>query len=199
MIRLGDPVNDWQFADADSDITFDNPNIRIVRVDVRTEVRSSVYMDYGSGPIFLAVVDGYETLEFIAEGAFTFHGDAPVFVRSADSTHVAAPNTDEEIFTKMHERRAVAPEILEMQKMVHKNMERLKAAMLRDVEGLRRSTERQLKRERDALEESKASAGPAVETALAAGSGRSSASADSVVEEPEGGGTPKSGKPGKKA
>lgn len=164
-LRLGwiaGSANDWIYADATAEIMFDAVRERVVKMDVRTEVRAALFVTFEDGePHFLCWVDGLESIEFNTSSAFTLYGDQPIYVRTADSTIVGQPNTDAEIFTKMHDRRPIAPEILEMQKVMHKNMERLKAAVQRDLDGMRRSTERDLEKRRKALAEAEAAAAAA--------------------------------------
>lgn len=161
-IRLGWLSEDWLYAAEGAEITFSAVRERIVKMDVRVEARTNLFVtDTNDEPHFLCTVDTMESIEFNARSAFTLYGDGPIYVRTADSTSVAAPNTDEEIFTRMHDRRPVAPEILEMQKLVHKNMQVMKAQMARDIDGMRRSTERELTRRREALAEAERNAAEA--------------------------------------
>ena len=159
-IRLGRPMPglEWHYADADEEILFPKQEPRVVKFDVRTEVRSSLFADFGEGTVFLCVVDGMETVELVADGPFQVHGEAPIYLRSAELQYIHSENLDSEIFTKMHERRPIAPEIQEMQRAMHKNLQRMKAEMLRDIEGMRRATERQNARNLEA-EAAKVAAG----------------------------------------
>lgn len=161
VIRLGRPVEDWMYCEASSEVTFPNENLRNVRMDIRTEVRTSIYADFGHGDVFLCNIDGIETVEFTASGAFSLSGDGPMYVRSNDSIYVNAENVDDDIFTKMHERRPMAPEFVEMQKLMHRNSERMRAQMMRDVDGMMRSTRRELERREKALLEAEAAAAAA--------------------------------------
>lgn len=165
-LRLGWLSEDWIYADATSEITFEASRERVIKMDVRTEQRTNLFVtDEDGEPHFLCTVDVMESIEFNAKGAFGLYGDAPIYVRTADSTSVALQNDDPEIFTKMHDRRPVAPEIMAMQKLVHQNMERMRATMMRDLAGMKRSTERELARRADALakaeEDAKAAGKPA--------------------------------------
>lgn len=163
-LRLG-KMADWMFIDSNDELTFAGVEPRLVKAEFRSEVRQSVYIDEGDGQKFLFVLDGYENVEFTVGGPFALYSDGPLYVKTADSSYVHSDNTDEEIFTKMHEKRAIAPEIAAMQRVMAINMERLKADMRRDMEGMRRATERQARRDAEALSAAlAASAGAGEET-----------------------------------
>lgn len=149
MLRLGWLTKDWTPAEVEEQIMFEAVRERVVKMDVRVESPTNLYVVWNEGEVqFLCHVDAMESIEFNAPGAFSLFAEAArMYVRTADSTYVFFENTDEEIFTKMHDRRPIAPEILEMQKVVHRNMQKMKAQMMRDIDGMKRAAERQLKRD----------------------------------------------------
>lgn len=151
--RVTGENNEWQVVEAAGSLYFEADRPRTVKMDVRAQEPVCIFLDVDdeADAEFLCVVDGYDNIEFIVDGPFSLTCDKLMFVRTDDSTYVHAPNADEEIFTKMHDRRPIAPEIMAMQRLVHKNMEQMRSQMLRDVEGMKRSTERELKRRSDAM------------------------------------------------
>lgn len=154
-IRLGDLENDWLFAEGDSEILFPGRAKRTVRLDVRTEVRCALFVVFNDEkPRFLTTVDGLETVEFTAPGPFTLYGEGPIHVRTADATYVGFPNTDEETFTKVFDRRPVSPEMEAIRLLIHKNKQEMRAQLARDYEGMKRSLEKEYAR-REALDKAR--------------------------------------------
>lgn len=160
VLRLG-KLTDWKVVKDEEDIVFTSDRPRIVKMAIRTEVRQSMYIDTPDWSEFLCIVDGYQEVEFTVEGVFSLRGEGGFSVLSADSTYVGIPNTDEEVFTRMHEKRPIAPEILAMQKVMAKNMDRLKADIRRDMEGMERARRRQERREAELAAEIAAAAAEA--------------------------------------
>lgn len=173
MLKLG-KLTDWIAVQEGDEAIFDATTPRRVKVEIRTLVRENVFISIGEDdPRFLCVVDGYENVEFFVDGPFTLAAEGPMFVRSVDSARLGMENTDEEIFTKMHDRPAIAPEIAAMQRVVARNMERMRAQMFADVQGMVRSTERENKRRAAAAEAAERAAADAARE-RASGDGQSS-------------------------
>lgn len=160
MIRLGNPSKDWAYCDGSQEITFPKQEARVVKIDVRTESPGSLFYDLGDGPVFLCqILTSQETVEFVAEKDFVLYCEAPAYYRSQELFHIHSDNEDEEIFTKMHERRPVSPEMEAINRLVHKNMQRERAKLFADVAGMMRATEREYARREAARQAAEEAAG----------------------------------------
>lgn len=155
MLKLG-KLSDWVFVEPGQEMTFDQETPRRVKIEIRTEVRETVMIDSGDGPGFFCVVELYENVEFYAEGPFALTAEGPMYIRTADSIRLGMANADDEIFTRMHDRPPIAPEIAAMQRIMARNMETMRAQMKRDVAGMMRSTERENRRRAVAAEAARA-------------------------------------------
>lgn len=122
-------------------LDFNGNRPRVVRLEVNAPSPSRLYLydrDEGGG-IFLAKVDGRDSVEFHAGGKFSLMADAECYVYTADGQHIHHEAIDPVIFTRITERRQIPAEIAHMQQMMQINIERRLAAQRSEFNDLLRS------------------------------------------------------------
>lgn len=119
-------IDKWQNLKEGDALAFSNPRPRNVRVEVNAPTKSSLYyVDPEGEVIFLALVEGRDTIEFGSTGAFqlTVEG-APVMVYTADGADISMKPVSHGSFTKIVERRRRNPELEQIAALMQRNMER---------------------------------------------------------------------------
>lgn len=167
MIRVGD-LTQFQELDGDKIAPFTSDRPRTVRITFNAPQRTVINvipldpdgsMPEDRDPLFLAVVEGLEEVEFYAMGSFALACEADrVWFRTVDGAEVAAVVPDAETFTRIHERRVRNPEIEALQHVMQQSFERRMAPMLREAEALRAEREA-FHAEREAINTAASAAG----------------------------------------
>lgn len=141
MIRVGD-LKLFQFLELGALAPFLSERKRTVRVTVNAPhktVLSIVPMGDGGSieddvePIYLATVEGLETVEFTAEGPFGLSADGDIYFKTPDGDHIHVVIPGAETFTRIAERRARNPELERLQQMLMANQERRMSAAINDL------------------------------------------------------------------
>lgn len=112
----------------------DRPRTVRLEVNARDRVRLFVQQE-GGEPAFLAIVEGRDTVEFSANGAFDLYvegGECAVYTADGDDWSVA--EVDAVTFTKIVERRIRNPELELMMAITRQNMETRLAAQSAEME-----------------------------------------------------------------
>lgn len=138
-------VSKWSRLCEGGSLKFGASRPRAVRLEVNAPRAVGIYLfDAESGEaLFLARVEGRDTVEFHTGGAFTLVSDGEVFVYTAGMEHIHHVAVDPVIFTRITERRQVNPEIAAIQRLMQINIERrlaeqrneFNAALARVVQG----------------------------------------------------------------
>lgn len=132
MIILND-IHKWVPVDAKEGIVFHNRNPRPITLDFNVDGEASMYILVGDEktPYFLGLVKGRQTLKFVTPDKFVLVNktiDVNAYVLSRDSTKVHREVLDEEIFTTLHEPRAVDPDVQRMMDKINIGVQRRLAA-----------------------------------------------------------------------
>lgn len=133
----------WAMIPAGQVLKLSGEHRRKVRVEVNCEAPTRLDViegeDEGEKGTFLAVVQGYEVLEFVVSGVArlvpTTEGEVWYFTNDGDQ--IAADMPELESFTKIASRRARNPELEMMMFKMNQNMERRLATQAAEIEALR--------------------------------------------------------------
>lgn len=118
-------LESWNTLEEGKALKFEGNRPRRVNLAVNAPGETLLYVDYGTGPTFLARVIGRDDLEFAVPGAFTLFADETscrVFSVDGDNPAVVVPEAV--TFTKIAERRPRNPELEQMQYLMMQNMEK---------------------------------------------------------------------------
>lgn len=121
MIKVNDPLNSVELL-PENGIVFKGKTRRWVRIAVRAPFATRLYYrhTYDNGDekdIFLALVEGQETVEFVANGSFVLGCDSVCFLHFVDGDDIAMRYPDAESFTKVTEKRPRNPDVERLQHM----------------------------------------------------------------------------------
>lgn len=114
---------------------------RPVRIEVNTETTTRLDWIEGEKGTFLAVVNGYEVVEFVAgpEGHLVATSEGEVWFFTNDGDQVATARPEAVSFTKIATRRARNPELERMMYKMEQNMNRRMAAQQAEIEAMLRA------------------------------------------------------------
>lgn len=182
MIDLKD-LGRWQALGEGASIRFEADKMRRFRLEVNTPNRTRFYLVNGTDVTFLASVDGYEVIQFIAPEVFEITSDgaeALIYTTEFEQTSVEIP--DAVIFTKIAERRARNPELEYMMSKVQENMDRRLAVATRDFEQRTAALAAQIKANANVDTGTPVSGSAPVRSESDAGAGESGA--DDIADDP---------------
>lgn len=148
MQNIGDVVG-WMSFDSNQQMGFTGNRAREIVVHVNAPYATlfaiEPVLDTGEteDPIFLARVEGFDTLKFnVPAGPFNLlridGGNHSVHIRTADGQRQHRENVTLEKFTQIHERRQLSPEYQYVLDQVQKNAMRNMQMMGAELEELRR-------------------------------------------------------------
>lgn len=120
----------WQRLVEGRSLSFPTARARVVRLEVNAPRAVGLYLfDAATGEaLFIARVEGRDTVEFYSGGNFELVSDGEVYVYTADGESVHYEAIDPVIFTRIVERRQLNPEIAAIQRAMNINIERRLAA-----------------------------------------------------------------------
>lgn len=123
-------VTKWKRLCEGQSLTYPNARPRVVRLEVNAPRAVGLYLfDAATGEaLFLARVEGRDTVEFYSGGDFELVSDGEVFLYTADGEVAHHEVLDPVIFTRIVERRQVNPEVAAIQRAMNINIERRLAA-----------------------------------------------------------------------
>lgn len=107
---------------------------RLIKLEVNAPYETRLYIGTGDDQRFLAVVDGYDTVEFYEIGEVDIHADGPFHLYTAEFEQLSVEIPDAESFTTIVERRHRNPELEYIAGKMQQNMERRLAIAARDTE-----------------------------------------------------------------
>lgn len=146
MIRVGD-LTQFSVLDGDKLAPFPSDRPRTVRLTFNAPQRTvvNVVPMFADGtfpedeePMFLAVVEGLEEVEFYAMGAFALSIEADrIWFKTVDGKEVHSVVPDAETFTRIATRRVRNPEVEALQHMLLKNQERRMGPVYEELARLR--------------------------------------------------------------
>lgn len=129
-------VRRWAQLEDGKVLTFPSPRKRKVVIDVNSTGESQLwYISEDGEALFLALVRGRDTLDFITDGKFSLSclGDE-CWVYTVDGENIAYEDPSSISFTKIVERRARNPELMEIEARLMQNITRRLAAQSREQE-----------------------------------------------------------------
>lgn len=180
-------LDKWRYLAQGEVIRFTSDRPRTVRLEVNAEDKCKFFVAEGAeDPVFLAVVEGRDALEFSAQGEFDLlvtGGSAAIYTADGDDWSVA--EVDGATFTKIVERRMRNPELEYMMFVQNQNMEK---RLAQQADELQRRFEASAA-ERDARRVPEPVAQLAAPVAEGGGAATSGASSD-PAEAPVGAGAP---------
>lgn len=123
-------VTKWRRLCEGQALPFSSERPRVVRLEVNAPRKVGLYiLDVPSGDtVFLALVEGRDTVEFHVGGAFSLVADGEVYVYTPQGEVIHHVSDDPEIYTRIVERKAMNPEIAAIQRAMNINIERRLAA-----------------------------------------------------------------------
>lgn len=127
-------VMKWKRLTEGQALHFKNPRPRAVRLEVNARTRTGLYLDEKKDVVFLAVVDGRDTIEFFTQGEFTLVCDGDCMVYTIDGEYGHHVAVDPVIFTRLADRPSLAPELQAIQRAMQLNVERRLAQQQQDFE-----------------------------------------------------------------
>lgn len=118
-IRLLD-VNKWQRLEAGKGLSLPSDKTRVIRLEVNAPAPARLDAVQGDNVTFLAVVEGYEIIEFAAEGDVLVSIDSidDVWFYTDDGDLIGFDNPHAESFTSIMNRQSRNPEIERMMFMI---------------------------------------------------------------------------------
>lgn len=179
MVLKLDNVAEWEsWADLSKTLVLHGEKRRRIRLELNCSDRCRVSLLKGPTRqeiVFLANIDGMETIDFIESGnvhivvqPLVDHDDVQVFYYTADGQHTHEELPDRKVFTRMHTQRARNPELEYLQTKMMENVERRIAHINNDAELRHRETmrlleakEKELADAREAADKSPGSPAPA--------------------------------------
>lgn len=119
-------IGKWTVLRDGQSLRFESDRPRVVKLDVNSRSDVGLYlMDaVTGGTVFVARVCGRDSVEFHVGGSFTLVSDGECSVYTADGQSIHHEVVDPVIFTRMSERRQIAPEVRKIQELMNLNMER---------------------------------------------------------------------------
>lgn len=158
-------LSKWKWLTEGELARFTKTEPRTVRIDVNSPDKVRLFIRYEDGPIFLALVEGRDRVEFSVDGAFDLYiegGECAFY--TVDGADWSVEKVDHKSFTRIMERRVRNPEIEKMMYLTQLNVERRLAQQEADFE---RRLERRFNTERDIRRRSEASGGDVLDAATA--------------------------------
>lgn len=131
VIKVKNPLR-WFELPMGEVIALEGDGTRPVRLEVNTVTHASFKVVYPNDKVaFLATVNGMETIEFIAHGPCEVWVDseAEVYFYTDDGRNIAFVNDGKVSFAIPHQRRTESEQIIYMQSLMIKNMERRNARL----------------------------------------------------------------------
>lgn len=141
MIRVGE-INAFSQIEDGELAVFDHTKPRTVKVQFNAPHATVINLvplnEAGEVPekpdsVFLARVEGLQTVEFRVHGAFALDAEGLVRYRTVDSDRVHIVIPDAQTFTRIAERRARNPEMERLQQVLMANQERRMQALYMDL------------------------------------------------------------------
>ena len=120
-------IDKWRQLEEGELATFsggDPSTSRHVLLEVNAPFPARLYLHQNGGQVFLAKVDGLDTVDFYIIGEMQISSDAPVLLYSAEFEKVSVSIPDAESFTKIVERRHRNTELEYIAAKMQQNMER---------------------------------------------------------------------------
>jgi len=132
-------ISKFVLVAAGTGLALDSDKRRVVRLELNTSEPCQLRLQTGADDIrFLANVEGYQELTFVAPGPVTIwpdcEGEVWWWSPEMESHHVEVP--DAETFTRIANRRERNPELERMMAKMQANAERRMAAMMGEVRGV---------------------------------------------------------------
>lgn len=141
---------DWRCLPPGEVLNFDGDHDRVVKVELNTEAPTRVDLMWHDADgvehrTFLAVVDGLEKIEVLADAAayLDFSGGNEVWYFTNDGGVTTSPMSDEASFTKLLGRKTRSDQIEMMMRLQQANYERLLAAQSVELSELEAQLEAQ--------------------------------------------------------
>lgn len=129
-------LSKWQRIAEGELVSFCGERPRTVRLEVNAPERVKLYVTEGKAePVFLAAVEGRDTVEFSSDGAFDLYvvgGEISVF--TAEGQDWTVQSVSNATFTKIVERRIRNPELEYMMAVTYANMEKRLAAQSAELD-----------------------------------------------------------------
>lgn len=143
MVQRIFDVKKWTRLEEGQVLGFKSERPRVLRLDVNSPGDSELfYIDAAGEVVFLALVRGRDTVEFVTDGPFSLSvsgNDCMVYTQDGDETvHTAL---DSPSFTRIVERRARNPEFEAMQWAMMENINRRLDKQKEDLERVYRRRE----------------------------------------------------------
>lgn len=127
-------LNKWVELEEGAGVSFPSTKPRLVRLEVNAPGVSFLYVSQDQDPydqaekpepVFLARVEGRDTLEWHTSGGFSLIAEGgPCNVYTVDGDDVSFVNLSPTVFTRIAERRKRSPELEYIAAMMQRNMER---------------------------------------------------------------------------
>lgn len=138
-------VSKWKKLQPGEVLELKGQSERRVRIELNCPAPTRLDLIQSDGnPVFLAVVQGLETVEFVAGATVQLvaTSEDEVWYFTSDGEQVAAKNVQAKSFTKIAQRRTRNPELERMMFKMQQNMERRFAMLEAENAELRRHRKR---------------------------------------------------------
>lgn len=159
-------LSKWKWLTEGELARFTGIKPRAVRLDVNAPDKIKMFIRYDDGePVFLALVEGRDRIEFGVDGAFDLYiegGECAFY--TVDGSDWSVEKVDHRSFTRIMERRVRNPELEKLMHLQQVNLERRLAQQERDFE---KRLERRLNVERDIRRRAEESGGDVIDAATA--------------------------------